>query len=410
MRRYSDSLQARQGSVWPSVSQSVQNVSSSWHLRERYKVYARFPVLGFYRVKFHHILSMTIKKKIHTVSHPRSSGSSSMYLRFHSSQSQDASNTMKASILLTNALSLISVLSVPYDDSISSPGRRFVPWIIFGGGSGGRKKKTPSKGDPYDAEYGAKFILDTEPLILISVKKYNKSLVILMVSSPSKEVIQGTAEMVFGGDHQAGLNRMAYGDKMPWHADGQAYHQEASPGSGSMGYGNVGQSKMKDQRDRALHDLPAGYGRSIHRDENPGASMDWMNLTLRKNSPYGYNPKREDTTNVPVPTGESATQSKVMNVAKNLIAKNGYPKEVINNRSSKTSGVKVKPNRGPYLPNDNNGRGNHVIQQKRTPATTVARPSVTRSTTSTLRSRPPQSTPPSINNRNTSSTFWRTKP
>jgi len=158
-------------------------------------------------------------------------------------------------------------------------------------------------------------------------------------------------------DHRHQRIEIHYGDDMPYHADGELYHQQAYPGSANRGYGTAGSTQSSDQRRRALNGLPAGYGPWIHRDENRGASVDWMHGGLSRNSRYGYNSKKEDTTNVPVPQGESAGQSRMFAEARNLaIAHPGYAMYYYDNRLN-TASFRVQPNRGPYLGGNNDGRG-----------------------------------------------------
>ena len=144
---------------------------------------------------------------------------------------------------------------------------------------------------------------------------------------------------------------------MRYHGDGERYNDQAYPAFSDSSYGNVGGTQRNDQRGRSLNHVPAGYGPSVHRDENEPANFDWMDNGLTRNSPYGYNPNRQDTTNVPVPEGESAMQAAMFRAASAYVRNDpSYRKATVDNRQN-TADFRVTPNRGPMLPNNNDGRG-----------------------------------------------------
>ena len=270
---------------------------------------------------------------------------------------------MRTLLALAAVLSLASALITPYNGNEASPVHRLRPRMVPGGnrdpGSVDRGgKKGTDYGSPYDDPKGGVIhpgrgaTNEQVRNVIAQQPAYNSGWDPVAPKRPAP------GESGVWVDDQGQGIVLHYGDDMPYHGDGELYHQQAYPGSADRGYGTADTGQKKDQRKRALKGLPAGYGPWIHRDENRAASVAWMQDGLSRNFLYGYNPNREDTTNVPAPEGESARQSRLFAKAKEL-RKGAHPSYEIylcDNRL-KTASLRVQPNRGPYLPDDNDGRG-----------------------------------------------------
>ena len=235
-----------------------------------------------------------------------------------------------------------------------------------GGGGGGGGKKGQDYGAPYEGRHGGVYRPGrgaADPQVRNAIAQEPA------YSSGWDPVLPHTPAPGESGvfvDHGQKRVELFYGDEMPYHGDGELYHQQAYPGSADRGYGNADGTLKKEERARALKGLPAGYGPGMHRDENRAGSFNWMGNGLSRNSEYGFNPRREDTTNMPVPQGESARQSVMMAKAAALLEVHpGYLKYVIDNRLN-TASVRVPPNKGPYLGGNNDGRGHpfHTTNEK----------------------------------------------
>ena len=270
---------------------------------------------------------------------------------------------MRNSFALAAVLSLTFALITPYDETAASHVVRLDPRMVPGGGSrgggdGGDRagKKGKDYGQPYDYPKGGRIYPGhgaTDPQVREAIARepgYRSGW------HPVKQDKPGPGETGVWVNHPEKNIELNYGDDMPYHADGVRYHEQSYPASADRGYKTASRSQNKAQRDRALSGLPTGYGKDIVRDENKPASLDWKHGGLSRDSPYGYNSNQEDTTNVPVPRGESQRQGVMLNKARSLREEHGYEISDKDNRA-KTASLRVTPNRGPYDVKDTDGRG-----------------------------------------------------
>lgn len=268
---------------------------------------------------------------------------------------------MRTLFALAAVLSLTSALITPYDGTAASHVNRFNPRMVPGGsrnpGGGGGGKKGKDYGSPYDGGRGGRF----HPGRGATNKQVRDAIAQEPGYSSGWDPVvphrPAPGESGVWVDHRNQRVEIHYGDDMPYHGDGELYHEQAYPESANRGYGAASSSQSREQRARALNGLPAGYGPWMHRDENRPASVDWMRGGLSRNSRYGYDPTREDSTDVPVPQGESARQSRLLSEGQRvLLAHPGYLEYFYDNRLN-TASFRVQPNRGPYLDGNNDGRG-----------------------------------------------------
>ena len=274
---------------------------------------------------------------------------------------------MRTLFVLAAVLSLTSALVTPYNETAASYVNQLKPRMPPGRGSGnrgngnngnGRGRQGKEWGSPEPEPYGGTRYPGhgaTSQQVRDAIAQEPG------YTSGWNPVVPNRPNPGRSGvwvDRQRQRIELHYGDDMPYHADHELYHQQAYPASRGRGYGSSGSSSQsRDQRARALNGLPAGYGPWIVRDENRGASVDWMHNGISRNDAYGYNPLREDTTNMPVPDGESAAQSRMFSEARRLTNANpAYRMYYYDNRLH-TANFRVQPNRGPMLPNNNDGRG-----------------------------------------------------